>query len=213
MTRSIVLGTGGHCRAVLSIILNDNLSEEIQIVELNSLKEGENILGHYVTSEISSFDFQSFDKSTNFYFAIGDNSVRHLWWEKLNKMGLSTPNLISSRAFVDGSANLGNGNVVCPNVFIGPESSIGDNNIINTAAVIEHEVSIGSNCHIAPSSTIAGRCAIKDFCFIGAGSTIIHNLTIASNTTLGAGSTLISSIADCFGTHVGSPAKRVSDRS
>ena len=213
MTRSIVLGTGGHCRAVLSIILNDNLSEEIEIVELGRLNEGENILGHSVTSEINGFNFQSLDKSTNFYIAIGDNSIRHYWWAKLNKLGLRTPNLISSRAFVDVSANLGSGNIVCPNVFIGPESKIGNNNIINTAAVIEHEVSIGNNCHIAPSSTIAGRCKIKDFCFIGAGSTVIHNLTIASNTMLGAGSTLISSISDGFGTHVGSPAKKVSDRS
>jgi UDP-N-acetylbacillosamine N-acetyltransferase len=207
MRQAIILGTGGHCRTVLSILLDVGSHNILSIMELAELRHGETILGIPVNAEVSSLNSFRGQSKIDVFLAIGDNTLRQEWWNKVSALNLSIPNLISPHAIVDHFAKLGTGNVICSKAFIGPECKIGNNTLINTGAVVEHEVEVGSHCHLGSSSTVAGRSRIKDNCFIGAGSTVIDNLTIASGTIIGAGATVISSINCSGGTYVGTPAR------
>jgi len=209
MRHAIILGSGGHCRTILSILNDLKTYQFFDIVEINGPPSGETILNIPITANISIFQSIEAKDSIDVFLAIGDNDLRKYWWGKLKELNFSMPNLISPRAIVDPYAKLGEANVVCATAFIGPECRIGFNNLINTGAILEHEVRVGNHCHIGPSSTIAGRSHIKDQCFIGVGASIINHISIASNTTLGAGSVLIKRIEKSNGTYVGVPAKRI----
>lgn len=209
MQRALIIGTGGHCRVVLSLLFEKKEYEVIGCIELGMPRKNEIIMGVPVIG--SDFDLELYSKYTNLdvFLAIGDNKKRANWLEKAHMLNFNTPNLISPSASIHSSVQMGEANIVCGNAWIGPETVITDNNLINTAVVIEHEVKIGSHCHLAPSSTVCGRCYINNNCFIGAGATVINNIELAIDTKIGAGSTLIQNILKPNRTYVGTPAKRL----
>jgi sugar O-acyltransferase (sialic acid O-acetyltransferase NeuD family) len=208
MRQAVVLGTGGHCRVILSMLVAGRRHDILEIIELGSPLPSERIMGALVTSNPDNLPALCVRDDIDIFLAIGKNELRKYWWEKVKALGLPMPNLVSPHALVDGSAILGEANVICARSFIGPQAELGDNNLINTAAIVEHEVSIGSHCHLAPSSTIAGRSRLDSSCFLGAGATIVDSITIASNTVIGAGATLIGSVEQPGGVYIGVPAKR-----
>jgi sugar O-acyltransferase (sialic acid O-acetyltransferase NeuD family) len=209
MQRALIIGTGGHCRVVLSLLADTKEHEVIGFIELGMPRKNEIIMGIPIVG--SDSDLESYSKYTNLdvFLAIGDNKQRTNWLKKAHVLNFSTPNLISPSASIHSSVQIGEANIVCGNAFIGPETVLADNNLINTAVVIEHEVKVGSNCHLAPSSTVCGRSSINDSCFIGAGATVINNIELAIDTKIGAGSTLIKNILEPNGTYVGSPAEKL----
>ncbi|MDA9285260.1 NeuD/PglB/VioB family sugar acetyltransferase [Pseudomonadales bacterium] len=206
--RAVVIGTGGHCRAVLSLLYAMKQHSSLQLVELGELRRNEKIMGINVSLTAADLSGFSGRLDVDVYLAVGDNISRQKWWLRAKELGLALPNLISPLAIVDNAAILGDGNLICPRAFIGPETVMGDNNIVNTAALLEHEVCVGDHNHFAPSSTVAGRCGFGDSCFLGAGAIVIDGLSVADRTTIGAGATVIKSIEQEDGVYVGVPAKR-----
>jgi len=208
MRQAVVVGTGGQCRVIMSILLACNSHNVEALIELGAMRSGETIMGSSAIVEADYFSTLIGRSDLDVFLAIGDNTIRKYWWNQVKKMDLPLPNLISPCALVDDSAHLGESNVVCARAFLGPQASIGHNNLINTSAIIEHEVYIGHNCHLGPSSTIAGRSRIGDCCVLGAGSTIIDSISVASESIIGAGATLVTNIEQPGGVYVGTPAKR-----
>ena len=203
------MGTGGHARVVISILLSLRLYDRIQIFELGELRRGEQILGFEVFSLAEKIKVSHSDQNEDFFLAIGCNKKRKTYWELLKEKRLVTPNLIAPSSFIDPSAILGEGNVVCPQAFLGPCSKIGNNNLINTSALLEHESLIGSHCHMGPKSVLSGRSTLGNRCFIGTGAQIIDQLNVASGTIIGAGGCLTKNITDENQTYVGVPAKMI----
>ena len=188
-----VLGTGGHARVVVSILLDLQSHEKINIFELGQQRVDEQILGNH--------------NSEDFFLAIGSNSLREKYWKILQKNKVITPNLVASTSFVDPSAQLGEGNIICHQAILGACVHIGDNNLLNTASLIEHESKIGSHCHMAPKSVLAGRSTLGNTCFVGLGAKIIDKLNVANGTTIGAGACLLECISEENRTYAGIPAK------
>ena len=208
MRQAVILGSGGHCRVVLSILKMLPCYQILAIIELGEPRKGESIMGIPV---IPNFDFvHSLCKTSNIdvFIAVGDNNKRQYWREKIQDLNLSLPNLISPHALVDDTVELGDSNIICPRAFIGPQVKLGNNNLINTAAIVEHEVFICNDCHIAPSATIAGRTRLDNLCFVGAGATIIDSLSVAASSTIGAGAVLVRNVVSPGGTYIGVPARR-----
>jgi len=207
MRQAVVLGTGGHCRVILSLLAATSTHEISEIIELGEPRNGEIIMGKFVTPSIANISDYCGRANVDFFIAIGDVNIRKSYWEKLTELRLPTPNLISPHAIIDHSVNLGCGNVICARAILGPSVKVGNNNLINTGAIVEHDVRIGDHCHLAPATLIAGRSKISNLCFIGAGSTIIDNISISAGTTVGAGATVISSIGQINRIVVGVPAR------
>lgn len=208
MRLAVVLGTGGHCRVLLSLLAAAGQHQVLQIIELGAPRPDERIMGIAVTPTAEDLTDLAGRIDIDIFLAIGDNALRQLWWARIKELGLPMPNLVSPHALIDPTANLGGANVVCAHAFIGPESRIGHNNLINTGAIVEHEVVIGDHCHLAPSTTIAGRTCLKDRCFIGAGATLIDKLSVAAGTTVAAGAVLARDVKEANGIYVGVPARR-----
>ena len=205
--QAIVLGTGGHSRVILSLLAAVRTHEILEIIELGVARESDSIMGKPITPFYNHITKYCKQGGIDFFLAIGDVRVRKSWWERLTKLGMSMPNLISPYAIIDETAELGQGNVICARSFLGPFTKIGNNNLINTGVIVEHEVNLGNHCHLAPASLVAGRSQISDLCFVGAGSTIIDKVMVAMGTIVGAGATVITNIDQVNTVVVGVPAK------
>jgi len=209
MSEALVLGAGGQCRVILSILKTFDDYYISGILDLTGHDRAEKIMGVPIIDDVDNLLKYYKRGIENIFIAIGDNKEREDYYSRAVEIGFNLPNLISKYSIVDDSVQLGNGNIICANAFIGPEVIIGNNNIINTGSIVEHEVKIKNHVHISSSSIVAGRVSIDDFVFLGANSTVIDKVKIAKNNTVGAGAVVVNSILDSKKTYVGVPAREV----
>ena len=204
----LVIGAGGHCRVVLSILSYYKELNVVGIADKDSKSFGEEILSTQV--KYTWDDFQSlYDNGVSIAaLAVGNNSERKLLFSKLTEIGYTVKTLIHPSALVDKNADIGAGTIICMGAKIGPLVSIGNNCIIYTGAIIDHETNIKNDCFIAPGVCIAGRVSIEQGSFIGIGSSIIENITLGANCTVGAGSVVINDFPSNT-TIAGVPAKQL----
>lgn len=208
----IVVGAGGHARAVVAVLQETNqdwsCSAVIDVHASDSaLGAEESIIGIGVENGIHRLQ-EHFERGTKSAFiAFGDAAERRHWLIHCRQLGFNTPNLISLDAYLAPEASLGSANFLGPRTFLGPQCTIGSNNILNTAAVIEHEVTIGDDCHLAPGSIVAGRTTIGSRVFLGLGSRVIDRLTVCDDVIVGAGGVVVRDIQQS-GLYVGVPAAK-----
>ncbi|MDC0859400.1 acetyltransferase [Candidatus Pelagibacter sp.] len=189
---NIVVGAGGHSRAILEnlYILN---KKNIKVYDLNFSPNANKIILKNKVIDIKKILNKEISKKNNMFLAIGSNILRKKYFKKFSTK-MNMPNLISNKSNISSFSKIGIANFFNHFSYVGPNSSIGDNNIINTQSLIEHDVKIGSHCHISPSVKIAGSCSIGDNVMCGIGTIIINNINICSNVTIGAGSIITSNI-------------------
>ena len=207
----IIIGAGGHCRAIISILRDNGWEEPKGILDIDNNKNtNEKILGISILGGIDLLEGMVNSGVSSVLLAIGNNSKREIWFNKALALGCKLPNLISKHAILDITSTLGDGVVACPFAFIGPETKIGNNVLLNTSAIVEHEAYVGEHSHVAPGAIIAGRAGIDAHGFLGANSVIIETINVVENTRIGSGAVVIEDIKEPNGTWVGVPARRVS---
>jgi len=203
LTKIAILGSGGHTRSSINLLLNYFDSRDIGIYD-NSFVEDQQEIINSIPLIGSINDIES---SQDIFLSIGDNNVRKKYFLQFKNQ------IIRNTAFHSDSLQekdiaLGAANQVFAHSYINSQVIIGDNNIINTGAIIEHEVVVGNHNHISIGVKICGRSTIGNMCLIGAGTVILNKLSICDNVIIGAGSVVIRDINDA-GTYVGNPAKRI----
>lgn len=201
-----VIGAGGHSRSVLRQLKQKFPIDSINLIDLNSKKFENSIMGVKI-SKIKDIELIQNKDKVNIFCAIGDNEKRIYFLNKARALGFNTPILISESAIIDETSYIEEGTYIADLAFVGPQVKIGKDCIINTNSIIEHESLIGSGSHIAPNGTICGRCVIKNNVFIGANATVIDKIKISSNSIIGAGSLVIRDIISEDQTWLGIPAK------
>ena len=208
----VLIGGGGHCKVVISILKKLDNFEIAGIVD--NYKKDSSISGIKIIG--TDDDLKDIYKSGihNALITVGstkDNAKRYRLFNMAREIGYKFPVIISPEAIVDESIRIDEGTVVMPGSILNIDSSIGKNCIINTGAIIEHDCKIGDYCHIAPGVHISGAVNIGELSFIGIGATIIQGIKIGKNVTIGAGSVVIKDIPD-NAIAVGNPAKIVKSK-
>ena len=208
----VLIGGGGHCKVVISILKKLNSFEIAGIVDnykTGSLINGIKIIG-------TDDDLKDIYKSGIHYALITvgstkDNIKRFRLFNMAREIGYKFPVIISPEAIVDKSVKVDEGTVIMPGSIINIDSSIGKNCIINTGAIIEHDCKIRDHCHIAPGVHISGEAIAGELSFLGIGATIIQGIKIGKNVTIGAGSVVIKDIPENV-ISVGNPTKIISKK-
>jgi len=207
-----LIGGGGHCKVVISILKKLDNFEIAGIVDnykSESFISGIKIIG-------TDDDLRDIYKSGIHYTLITvgstkDNTKRCTLFNMAKEIGYEFPVIISPEAIVNESVRMDEGTVIMPGSIINIDSSIGNNCIINTGAIIEHDCKIGNHCHIAPGVHISGAANIGKLSFIGIGAIIIQGIKIGKNVIIGAGSVVIKDIPDNV-IAVGNPAKIIKSK-
>ena len=208
----VLIGGGGHCKVVISMLKKLDNFEIAGIVDnykTRALISGIKIIG-------IDDDLRDIYKSGIRYALITvgstkDNTKRYTLFNMAKEIGYKFPVIISPQAIVDKSIKIDEGTVVMPGSIINIDSPIGKNCIINTGTIVEHDCKIGNHCHIAPGVHISGAVNIGKLSFIGISATIIQGIKIGKNVTIGAGSVVIKDIPDNVIT-VGNPAKIIESK-
>ena len=208
----VLIGGGGHCKVVISILKKLDNFEIASIVDnykAGSLISGIKIIG--TDDDLRDIYKSGIDNALITVGSMRDNTKRYELFKMVKKFGFIFPIIISQEAIIDESIKIGEGTIIMPGSIINIDSSIGKNCIINTGSIIEHECKIGNHCHIAPGVNISGTVNIGKLSFIGTNATIIQSIKIGKNVTIGAGSVVIKDIPDNV-IAVGNPAKIINSK-
>lgn len=204
MSKLVIIGAGGHSRALISLIeeSKDYLIEGIYDDTFNA-SEPELISDVPVIGKVPT----AVSAVEEIVLGLGNIDERRTLYAQFNKKILKE-NIISVHALIRPNVKLGRSNQVFPFVFINAHAIIGDNCILNSKCLIEHESIIGDHTHISVGALICGRVRIGQSCFVGAGAVVKDGVRICDDVTVGAGAVVIKDITES-GIYVGNPARKI----
>lgn len=157
--RLIIIGSGGYGRTVLDIAKQLGFNP---IIILDDKSPG------YELSAFSSY----IDEHTMFIVAVGNNSFRLSWCEKIIAEGGKLATLIHPTAYISSSATVMGGSVILPKAVVNTNTSIKRGCIINLGAIIDHDCVIEDGVHICLGAIVKGENRIKSCTKIEAGDIV-----------------------------------------
>jgi len=194
--RAVIVGAGGHARAVAGILAQLKEIAVIGAVDKDRASIGEVVspTGWRIIGSFEDLPALRADGVTEAYLALGDNATRQSRYEALETMGFALPPLIHPTAWLEEGVVIGAGSVLCARAILGAQAAVGRGCIVNTGAIADHETTIDDFAHLATGSRVAGRVRIGARSFIGIGSSVADNYTIGEGTVIGAGSVVVDHI-------------------
>lgn len=123
-------------------------------------------------------------------------ATRDQLFMRYSKLGCKFGSLISPRAMVSKSSQLGEGVVLQRGVNISSKTVVERCVKFNIAATVMHDSHIGMFTTIAPNAVVLGNVKIGSGCYVGANSTILPNITIGKNSIIGAGAVVTKNMPD-----------------
>lgn len=213
MTSLLILGASGHSKVVAEIALETGQYSELAF--LDDCCSGNPVSSHFLGYPLLgplSLIYDPLIRSSyhRAIVAIGDNSLRLKYFQKLVSHGYETPSLIHPSSFVSRTSTIGPSVVVCPLACVQSEAVVGSSSILNTGASVDHNSCLHEAVHISPGARLAGGVTVGSCSWVGIGASVIQGVRIGSGVTVGAGSTVLRDVADGL-TVCGVPARAISD--
>lgn len=195
MTPLLLIGGGGHCRAVIDVIEAGRHFTIRGIVQPRA--DGDQpVLGYPIVGD---------DEALPALLAAGAAAlitvgqiktarIRQRLFQQLQALGAELPSIVSPLAHVSRHAPLGKGCVVLHGALVNAAARVGDNCIINSMALVEHDVILGAHCHVATGARINGGAQIGEGSFIGSGAILHQGVRIGPGCIIGAGAVIASDL-------------------
>lgn len=205
----ILLGSGGHARVVLDLLLETGFSvrgitTSDPAVLRTSRWHGIPVLGD--DEVLASYSTETYALANGIGSA-GIPTVRMQIYQRMKAKGYSFPPLIARSAIVKASAVIGEGAQIHAGAIVQTDAVVGENAVVNTRAVVEHECVIGQHSHVATGAILCGQVTLGACVHIGAGATVRQCTTIGENVCVGAGAVVTAAI-DVSGIYYGVPARK-----
>jgi len=119
---------------------------------------------------------------------------------------LVAPALTHPRAVVARSAALEAGAVIFPGAILGAGVVIGANAVLYSGAIVEHDSRIGAHAYVSPGAVLAGGVTVDDGAFVGAGAVVIPGVRIGAGSVVAAGAVVVDDVV-AGATVLGVPAR------
>jgi sugar O-acyltransferase (sialic acid O-acetyltransferase NeuD family) len=197
MSRILLLGGGGHCRACIDVIETENMHSISGILVANDdpTKEllGYSVLGHDNDLPTLLGDAQAALVTVG---QIKSADARIRLFNDLLLTGLDLPVIQSPLAHRSRHSSVGRGTILMHGVVINAHATIGDNCVINSQALIEHDVEIGDHCHVSTGARVNGGVVVGERSFVGSGVVIKQGVRIGADVVIGAGQTVLKDLPD-----------------
>jgi len=184
MAKLLILGAGGHGKVVSEIALLIKQWEGIAF--LDDREDISEVLGIPIVGKLA--DLPTLRSEYEYAFvAIGSNTARLKWTEKLNHHGFKIPILIHPSSTVSAKSSIKEGTVIMAGAVINPDARIGRSCIINTASTIDHDCILQDGVHTSPGAHLGGTVKVGERTWICIGATIINNTDIGYDSVIAAG--------------------------
>jgi len=184
----ILIGAGGHARACIDVLEEENQFEIAGLIEKGESISNES-LGYPVigTDDDLKVLRQQYKNALITVGQIKSPKIRIKLYQLLKELDFTLPVIVSSQAYVSKHAQIGEGSIIMHGVIINANAKVGNNCIINNSALIEHDAVIGDHCHIATGAIINGEVSVGNETFIGSGAVTKQCISIGNNCIVGAG--------------------------
>jgi len=187
----ILIGGGGHCKAVIDVIEQEGRFNIIGIIDKPELL-GKNVLEYPIIGNDSELNVLV-KRCKNALITIGQIRSplpRINLFDTVLKLGFTLPSIVSPRAYISQHAYIGIGSIIMHDAVVNAGAIIGDNCIINTKSIVEHGSNIGNHCHISTNAVINGDVVVGNGSFIGSGAISKESIRIGDNYFAKAGSVI-----------------------
>ncbi|MFC3125227.1 NeuD/PglB/VioB family sugar acetyltransferase [Pseudoroseomonas globiformis] len=174
--RLLLIGAGGHGRAVLSALRDAGWPEPIGVLD----DGGAALPGVPCLGPVSHAAALR-PEAAAAHVALGSNALRMRLGAELLALGFALPVIRHPSAVIAADAVLGPGTVAMPRVVVGAAARIGAHVILNTACIAEHDCAVEDGCHIAPGAVLGGGV------FVGEGALVGIQAGLRPGTRVGAG--------------------------
>ena len=199
MDSVLLIGGGGHAKAIIEIITMRKEYHIVGISDNNSGKKGKLISGVPIIGDDENLQ-ACFQKGIKRAFitlgTVADTRARIKLYMMIKEIGFELINVIHPSAIIAHSLTMGSGNALMAGSIINAYSAIGNNCIINTGAIIEHDCVIEDHVHIATGAKLAGNVKVKEGAHIGIGAIVKQGVTIGRHSIVGAGAVVLEDIPD-----------------
>lgn len=193
----LLVGGGGHCKAVIDVIEAARQWRIAGIVEApgSDIRE---VLGYPVVGHDDRLG-ELFKHCQTALVTVGQiktPDVRMRLFARLREIGFSLPTIVSPLARVGRGATVGEGTVVMHFAQVGPDARVGANTIVNSRALIEHDAVVGDHCHIATSAVVNGAARVGSGTLIGSGAICREGIAIGERALIPMGARVRKSVPD-----------------
>lgn len=190
MTAVVILGTGGHARACLDVLLS---KAELDAVGCLGGPPTGPLQVPYLGDDSRLKDLLD-GGVRRVFVAVGDNEVRRRLVAMAVGQGLTPVSLESSAASISPRCSVGLNVLVMPGAAVNAYASLADGCIVNTGATVDHDCQIGAFAHVAPGSHLAGGVKVGDGALVGIGASILPGCEIGTGAIVGAGAVVIRNV-------------------
>ncbi len=185
MPRLIIVGAGGHARAVAEAVLLADGFELVGFLDdaFPGLAKIWNISVLGTTADMGKCralaEFA--------VVAIGKNELREVLYGQLRTAGFELATVVHPRAIVSPRAIVGAGCTVMAGAIIGTEAQLGRGVIVNCGAVVDHHCQIDDFGHLGVHAAMAGGSMLGHGAWMQVGSALGYGVKIGSGVTLAPG--------------------------
>jgi len=190
--RLLVLGAGGHARAVADLAVACGRSIA-GFLGARGASAATDLIGS--DDDLARlFAERRFDEAI---VGVGNTALarRPELFARLRELGVPTPKLVQPSAVVSPSAAIGLGSVLFPHVVVGANVRVGDNAVIYSASVIEHGCRIGDHAFLAPGVILCGDVCVEAGAFVGAGAVVVPGVVIGKDAVVSAAARVTHDVA------------------
>lgn len=181
--RVVILGAGGHGRAVCEAALDAGFAVA---GFLDSRAPLPPVLGLPVLGDEAAHG------GLPVLVALGDGAARLAAGARL---GLALPVLLHPSTVRARSAELAAGAVVMPRAVLGAQARIGRLALVNTGAIVEHDCVLGDGAHVAPGAVLCGGVRLGARAVIGAGAVVAPGVSVGADAVVAAGAAVTRDVA------------------
>lgn len=187
----ILIGGGGHCRSCIDVMEQEGKYNILGILDLKE-KIGQEIFTYKIIG--TDVDLKKLIKiCRNFFITVGqlDSAGKRLsLYNKLKKLDVNLPVIISPYAYVSKHSLIGEGSIIMHSAQVNAGAKIGVNCIINSKALIEHDATIGNHCHVSTGAIVNGGVILGDRSFFGSSAVSKQYIKIPADSFIKANSVI-----------------------
>jgi len=189
----IVLGAGGHGKSIVSVLIADGM-KVLGILDDAPESWNTKIVGVPVLGAL-----ELLQEYPDHPVIVGVGVVK-----RFPKARWTT--FKSKQAYINPTAQIGEGTVVFPFAVVGADVQLGDHVIISSHTTLGHDTQVEDYVHITPGVQIAGDVRIRRLAMLGLSSVVCPKVQIGKGATMAAGAVAVYDIeADVIA--YGTPAR------
>ena len=192
-TPLILVGGGGHCKAVIDVIES---TDEYVIEGILDNKQSGDIFGYPILGNDTLLPqlIASVQYALVTVGQVRTSQTRCNLNNLLLASGYKIPVIVANTANVSRYAELGAGVIIMHGATVVAGAKIGANVIVNNHALVDHDCIVGSNSHISTGAKLNGNVVIGERCFIGSGAIVRDGVRIGPGNFIAMGSLVVKNI-------------------